>query len=165
MDTIITSPSGQVIMYPSTNPRIVKCHSDHRPKNLSLLYHTCILNRMHAQRLHMLPSSFLQSFQKCVTISCPMKNEIMNGNQGGHVTYVWTWRRSKQILNFCRTFHPFIQHHDSDAVYRRTHRSPMSHFLNRRVGIGCQALNLRSPANSVFKMSRMDACLQNVQHI
>ena len=50
------------------------------------------------------------------------KNEI--GNQGDHVTFVWSWRRSKQRLSFCRTFHPFIQHHDADAVHRRTLRSP-----------------------------------------
>ena len=31
-------------------------------------------------------------------------NEIMNGNQGDHVTFVSTWRRSKQRLSFCRTF-------------------------------------------------------------
>ena len=37
-----------------------------------------------------------------------MKNEIMNGNQGDHVTLVWSWRRSKHRLSFCRTFHPFI---------------------------------------------------------
>ena len=55
-------------------------------------------------------------------------NEIMNGNQGDHVTFVWSWRRSKQRLSFCRTSHPFIQHHDADAVHRRTLRSPMSHF-------------------------------------
>ena len=36
-----------------------------------------------------------------------LKNEIMNGNQGDHVTFVWSWRRSKQRLSFCRTFHPF----------------------------------------------------------
>ena len=52
------------------------------------------------------------------------KNEIMNGNQGDHVTFVWSWRRSRQRLSFCRTFHPFIQHHDADAVHRRTLRSP-----------------------------------------
>ena len=36
---------------------------------------------------------------------------------------------------------------------------PMSHFLNRQVGMGCQALNSRSRTNCVFKMSRMHACL------
>ena len=39
----------------------------------------------------------------------------------------------------------------------------MSHFLHRRVGMGCQALNFLSRGNYVFKMSRMHACLQNVQ--
>ena len=53
-----------------------------------------------------------------------MKSEIMNGNQGDHVTFVSSWRRSKQGLSFCRTFHPFIQHHDADAAHRRTLRSP-----------------------------------------
>ena len=47
------------------------------------------------------------------------KNEIMNGNQGDYLTFVWTWRRSKQGLNFCRTFHQFIQQHDADAVHKR----------------------------------------------
>ena len=41
--------------------------------------------------------------------------------------------------------------------------APMSHFLHRRVGMGCQALNFLSRGNYVFKMSRMHACLQNVQ--
>ena len=41
--------------------------------------------------------------------------------------------------------------------------APMSHFLHRRVGMGCQALNFLSWGNYVFKMSRMHACLQNVQ--
>ena len=49
-----------------------------------------------------------------------MKNEIMNSNQGDHVTFVWSWNRSKQRLSFCHTFHPFIQHHDADDVHRRT---------------------------------------------
>ena len=73
---------------------------------------------------------------------------------------------SKQAkIKFCRTFYPFMQHHDADAVHRRTLRSPMSHFLNRRVGMGFQALNFRSRANYAFKISRIHACLQTVQHI
>ena len=59
------------------------------------------------------------------------KNEIMNGDQGDHVTFLWTWRRSKQRLSFCCTFQKFIQHHDADAVRLRTLRSLMSHFLQR----------------------------------
>ena len=41
----------------------------------------------------------------------------------------------------------------------------MSHFLNGQVGMGCQALNFWLRANYLFKISRMHACLQNVQHI
>ena len=52
-----------------------------------------------------------------------IKNEIMNGNQGDHVTFVWTWLRNKQRSSFCGTFHPVIQHHDADVVHRRTLRS------------------------------------------
>ena len=40
---------------------------------------------------------------------------------------------------------------------------PMSHVLNRRVGMSSQALNFRSRANYIFKMSRMQARLQNVE--
>ena len=47
-----------------------------------------------------------------------MTNGIMNGNQGDHVTFVWTWRRSMQRLRFFRTYRPFIQRHDADAVHR-----------------------------------------------
>ena len=92
-----------------------------------------------------------------------MNDKIMISNQGVHVTLVWTWRLSKQRLSFFRTFHPFIQHHDVDAVAGRTPWDPMSHFLNRRVGMGCQAFRLQ--ANYVFKISRMHAYLQIVHHI
>ena len=61
-------------------------------------------------------------------------NEIMNGNQGDHVTFVSTWRRSKQRLSFCRTFQPFIQPR-CRAQWQTYHEAPTSHFLNRRVGI------------------------------
>ena len=40
---------------------------------------------------------------------------------------------------------------------------PMSHLFHRRVRMGCQDLNYLSRGNYVFKMSRMHACLQNVQ--
>ena len=52
--------------------------------------------------------SLLRGLQNAWATSCSNENEIMNGNQGAHVTFVWTWRRSKQRLSFCRTFHPFI---------------------------------------------------------
>ena len=89
---------ARVIMYPYTNPRVVQCHSDHRPNAFSLSYHTfwckfthqhinlkliynvtltsdclslalydngCsgVLNREHAQRLHVLPSPLLRHLQ------------------------------------------------------------------------------------------------------
>ena len=41
--------------------------------------------------------------------------------------------------------------------------APMSYFLHRWAGMGCQALNFRSRANYVNTMWRMQACLQNVQ--
>ena len=51
---IITSPSGRVRragyhMYQYTNPRVMLCHSDHRPNALTLLYHTswCTLKHQH----------------------------------------------------------------------------------------------------------------------
>ena len=93
------------------------------------------------------------------------KNEIMNGNQGDHVTFVGTWRRSKQRLSFCCTFYKSIQHHDADAVHLRTLRSPVATLLTKGVAVSCQTLNFRSQSNYVFKMSHIDACLQNVQHI
>ena len=68
------------------------------------------------------------------------KNEIMNGNQGDHVTFVWSWRRNKQRLSFCRTFHPFIQHHDADAVHRRTLRSPDVTLLTQAGWYGLSGL-------------------------
>ena len=37
--------------------------------------------------------------------------------------------------------------------------APVPHFLNRPDGMDCQALNFRPPANYVFEMSRMHACL------
>ena len=107
--------------------------------------------------------SLLRGLPNAWATSCWKENEIMNGNYRDHVAFVWTWRRREQRLSFCRTFHPFIQHHDAAAVHRHTLRSPMSHFLHRRFGMGCQALNFRSRANYVLKMSRMHACWKNAQ--
>ena len=53
-----------------------------------------------------------------------IKNEIMDGYQGDHVTFVWSWCQSKQRLSFCCTFYPFIQHHDAHVLHRRTLWSP-----------------------------------------
>ena len=43
--------------------------------------------------------------------------------------------------------------------------APISHILKGPIGMGYQALNFRSNSSYVFKMSRMHACLQNLQHI
>ena len=90
-------------------------------------------------------------------------NEITNGNQGDHVTFVWTWRRSKQRLSFVADFMnlfnttmpvPYIDVHSEASV---------SNFLNRCVSMGCQ--NVRSQSHYVFKLLRMYACLQYIRHI
>ena len=67
--------------------------------------------------------SLLWGLQNAWETSCSNENEIMNGNQGDRVNFVWKRRRGKQRLSLCRTFHPFIQHHDTDAIHRCTLRS------------------------------------------
>ena len=55
-----------------------------------------VLNRVHAQLLHVLPSSLFAMSSKCLQNVFKMrerrhgqmKNEIMNGNQGDHVPFV-----------------------------------------------------------------------------
>ena len=84
-----------------------------------------------------------------------IKNEIMNVNQGDHVTFVWSWRRSKQRLSFCRTFHPFIQHHDAGAVHRRTPRSPDVTLLTQARWYGLSGFE--------FPVAGQ-LCFQNVTH-
>ena len=46
-------------------------------------------------------------------------------------------------IDFCRTFRPFIQHHDADIMHWRTIRRTDVQLLNRRLGTSCQALNFR----------------------
>ena len=144
-----------------------------------------------------------------------MKNEIMNGNQGDHVTFVWSWRRCKQRLSFVAHFIHLFNTTMPMSCTDVHSGAPMSHFLHRRVGMGhrplsrqvtdqivlraklhsrhlvytrrwvyenivlksgalwlgesgacsmgCQVLNFLSRGNYVFKLSRMHACLQNVQ--
>ena len=84
-----------------------------------------------------------------------MKNEIMNGNQGDHVTFVCSWRRSKQRLSFCRTFHPFIQHHNADAVHIRALRSPDVTFLTQAGWYGLSGFEF---------LVAGQLCVQNVTH-
>ena len=49
--------------------------------------------------------------------------------------FVWSWCWSKKRLSFCRTFNPFIQHHDADAVHRLTLRSPDVTLLTQTGGL------------------------------
>ena len=92
-----------------------------------------------------------------------MTNESMNSNQGDHVTFVWSWRRSKERLSFCRTFHPFLQHHDADAVHRRTLWSPDVTLLTQAGWYGLSGFEFPVAGQLCVQMSRMHACLQNVQ--
>ena len=73
----------------------------------------------------------------CERCHAQLKNEIMNGNQGDHVTFVWTWRRSKQrwgfVTHFINLFNTTMPMPCTD-VHSET---PMSHFWYRRVGMGC----------------------------
>ena len=84
-----------------------------------------------------------------------MKNEIMNGNQGDHVISVWSWHRSKHRLSFCRTFHRFLQHHDADAVHRRTLWSPDVTLLTQAGWYGLSGFE--------FPVAGQ-LCVQNVTH-
>ena len=108
----------------------------------------------------------LRCLQNAWATSWSNKNEIMNGNQGDHVTFVWSWRRSKQRLSFWRTFHPFIQHHNADAVHRRTLRSP---DVTLRTQAGWYGLSgFEFPVAGQLCVQNVthafeNACLQNVQ--
>ena len=92
-----------------------------------------------------------------------MKNEIMNGNQGDHVTFVWSWRQASKDWVFVAHFIHLLNTTMPMPCTDIHSGAPMSHFLHRRVDMSCQALNFLSRGNYVFKMSRMHACLQNVQ--
>ena len=94
-------------------------------------------------------------FKMHVRHHAQMKNEIMNGNQGDHVISVWTWRQSKQRSSFCRTFHPFIQHHDADAVHRHTLRSPDVTLLTQAGWYGLSGFEFPVAGQR---------CVQNITH-
>ena len=158
---------ARVIMYPYTNPRVVLCHSDHRPNAFSLLYHTfwckfthqhinlksiynvtlksdclslalydngCsgVLNREHAQRLHVLPSPLLRHLQnawakskrsiemKSWTVTCDICVNMASKQAKieflSHISTIYSTPR-------CR------------AQWQTYPEAPTSHLLNRRVGI------------------------------
>ena len=63
---------------------------------------------------------------------------------------------SKQAkIEFCRTFHPFIQHHDADVVHRRTLRSPDVTLLTQAGWYGLSGFK--------FPVAGQ-LCVQNVTH-
>ena len=85
-----------------------------------------------------------------------LKSWTVTGHHGDHMTFVLTCRRSKQRISFCRTFYPFIQHHDIDAVHRRTLRSPGCDTRLKQAG--CYGLS--GPEFTVAGQ----LCIQNVTH-
>ena len=85
-----------------------------------------------------------------------MENEIMN------VTRVIMWlvcdngvKTGKDWVSVAHFIHLF----NTTVPKSYTDGAPMSHFLYGRVGMAVRR------ANYAFKMSRMHACLQNVQHL
>ena len=84
--------------------------------------------------------------KRCKQYHTQMKNEIMSDIQSDHVTFVWTWHRSKQRLWSRRTFHPFIEHHDADTLYRRNLRSPEATLLKTAAWYGLPGVDGHGPA-------------------
>ena len=124
----------------------------------------CFESHARAQRLHGLPSSLFAMFSKCVSdvmVKWKMKSWTVTRvimwllfDHGVEASKDWVF-----VAHFIHLFNTTMPMPCTDV-----HSAPpMSHFLHRRVGIGCQALNFLSRGNYVFKMSRMHACLQNVQ--
>ena len=120
--------------------------------------------RVHAQRLHVLPSSLFAMSSKCVSdvmVKWKMKSWTITRvimwllcDHGVEASKDWVF-----VAHFIHLFNTTMPMPCTDVHSG----SPMSHSLHRRVGMGCQALNFLSRGNFVFKMSRMHACLQNVQ--
>ena len=102
----------------------------------------------------------LRGLQNAWATSYSNENEIMNSNQGDHVNFVWTWRRSKQRFSFFNLFYQFIQHHDADGVYRHT---PESWCHTSYTGALVWAIRLWISGRGPAMCSRIHACLKNVQ--
>ena len=154
-----------------TNPRVVYCHSDHRPMpsrfyiipfDVNLSTDISVFNPIITSHYYFAACCWLcatmvalvfwivctrsgctychiyccEVLKSCKQYHAQMKNEIMSDIQSDHVTFVWTWHRSKQRLWSRRAFHPFIQHHDADTLYRRTLRSPEATLLKTAAWYG-----------------------------
>ena len=123
-----------------------------------------VLNHVHAQLLHVVPSSLFAMSSKCVSddmVQWKMKSWTVTRvimwllcDHGVDASKDWDF-----VAHFIHLFNTTIPMPCTDVHSG----APMSHFLHRRVGMGCQALNFLSRGNYVFKMSRMHACLQNIQ--
>ena len=94
-----------------------------------------VLNHVHVQRLHEQPSS--QNVVIHEWWHAQLKNWIMNGNQGDHWTFVWTWHHSKQRLIFVTHFINLFNTTMLMPCADVDSETPMSHFWNRWVGMGC----------------------------
>ena len=126
-----------------------------------------VLNRVHAQRLHVLPPSLFAVSSKCVSdvmVKRKMKSWTVTRvimwllcDHGIEASNDWVF-----VAHFIFFFNITMPMPCTDVHSG----APMSHFfmfLYRRVGMGCQALNFLSRGIYVFNISRMHACLQNVQ--
>ena len=111
-----------------------------------------VLNRVHAQRLHVLPSSLFAMSSKFVSdvmVKWKMKSWTVTRvimwllcDHGVEASKDWVF-----VAYFIHLFNTTMSMPCTD-VYSG---APKSHFVQRRVGIGCQALNFLSRGNYVFK--------------
>ena len=136
------------------------------PTTMALYDDGCsgVLNGVHAQLLHVLPSSLFTMSSKCVSdvmVKWKMKSWAVTRvimwllcDHGVDASKDWVF-----VAHFIHLFNTTMPIPCTDIHSG----APMSHLLHRRIGMGCQALNFLSRGNYVFKMSRMHACLQNVQ--
>ena len=113
------------------------------------------LNCVHGQRLHVLPSSSLRRLHKPWAMRCSIRNEIMDGNQGYHVILCEhgaeaskVWVSVAYLIDLFNATMPMSWTDIHSEV-------PISHFLSRLVGVGCQALDFSVQGK---------VCVQNVAH-
>ena len=79
-------------------------------------------------------------------IMCPLCDHSVEASKD--------WVLGAHFINFLNTTMPMPMPMPCTDVHSG---APMSHFLHRRVGMGCQALNFRSQANYVLDVTH--ACL------
>ena len=124
--------TARVIIYSYTNPRVVQCHSYHWPNAFLLLYHTftCQFNTsfdvtliFHCLLLALCDDGCSGVFNRVHTHVLPSSQNVTNRERCHSHLKKKSWTVTGS-LSFCRTFHPFIQHHDADALHRRTLWNP-----------------------------------------